>query len=435
MPDSRGSPEEDRIAGADSGAIRSGKALRWPDARIGAGFFFLYTIYGIVSPYLQILLRGLGYSPASVGFFLGLFEITGIAGPLVVSRSVDENGRYRTSLATCSALIAIATIPLVLVHDPLVTTLSIAVFSFGLKSLIPMLDAGVTTLLERSGASKCSTGREVRKCTDAPELKFGYGLLRSMGSVGFVVVALVLQRIPRFDDSPPPVFGICIIAITCVFGASLLLIPEIDFKPVKRKKPIVPGKSAIDPVFYLGLAVIALNRLSYSSISSFFSLYVKEELGWNAVSGLWAFAAVVEIPFLILSGRFIRRWGSMKVIAFSSASTILRLAVYTLFPSPAGAVVGQFMHSVSYGLFQPAAISFVAFSFPADKRATGLALYLGLGVGLPSFLGSSAGGMIVEYLGYRALFAIFSIFAIASITVYRFNRSALGRAGAVRRAS
>jgi MFS family permease len=48
-----------------------------------------------------------------------------------------------------------------------------------------------------------------------------------------------------------------------------------------------------------------------------------------------------------------------------------------------------------------------------------MALLLGLGIGLPFFLGSAFGGVIVEFLGYRWLFAIFSLFSVASIVLYR----------------
>lgn len=416
---------EDSRVGKSAGRTAGGKALPSPEARTGAGFFFLYAIFGIVSPYLQLLLRGLGYSPSAIGFLLGLFEMTGIAGPLVVSRIVDGNGRYRRTLALCSLLLGAATVPLVLVHELFVTALSLVAFSLGLKSLIPVLDAAVTNMLERARRAKDPRRREYPGQSGAIAFRCGYGLLRSMGSAGFVLVALILQLVPRFDDSPPTVFGICIAAAVCVFGASLLFVPEIDFIPARRKSASGATKAVFDPVFLLGLAVIALNRLSYSPISSFFSLYVKEELGWNAVSGLWAFAAAVEIPFLIFSGKFIRRWGPMKVISISSSSIVLRLLIYALFPNPAGAIAGQFLHSVSYGLFQPAAISFVACSYPPEKRATGLALYLGLGVGLPSFIGSSMGGLIVEGMGYRALFSIFALFSTASIWLFRRNRGAL----------
>jgi PPP family 3-phenylpropionic acid transporter len=54
-----------------------------------------------------------------------------------------------------------------------------------------------------------------------------------------------------------------------------------------------------------------------------------------------------------------------------------------------------------------------------------MALLLGFGMGLPAVLGSALGGLVVEALGYRWLFAVFSIFAVASLVLYRANEQSL----------
>jgi PPP family 3-phenylpropionic acid transporter len=130
---------------------------------------------------------------------------------------------------------------------------------------------------------------------------------------------------------------------------------------------------------------------------------------------------------MFLSARLIRRFGAPRLLAASVVAVATRLAIYAIFPNPAGAVVGQLLHSLCYGLFHPAAVAFVATSVPPDRRAVGMAMYLSLGVGLPTFLGSAAGGFIVEAAGYRVLFASYIIFAVASLAVYFAARKALER--------
>jgi hypothetical protein len=65
--------------------------------RFGTIYFLFFAIYGI-TPYLQVILRKLGYSPAAVGLFLGLFELVGIAGPIVLARKADALGRFNPFL-------------------------------------------------------------------------------------------------------------------------------------------------------------------------------------------------------------------------------------------------------------------------------------------------------------------------------------------------
>lgn len=112
----------------------------------------------------------------------------------------------------------------------------------------------------------------------------------------------------------------------------------------------------------------------------------------------------------------------MGAIAIASGAVALRLAIYAIFPSPAGVVAGQLLHSLCYGLFQPAAVAFVALRVPPEQRSRGMAAFTSLGVGLPTFLGSSLGGLVVQAAGYRVLFASYTVFAAASVALYLVAR-------------
>jgi PPP family 3-phenylpropionic acid transporter len=171
--------------------------------------------------------------------------------------------------------------------------------------------------------------------------------------------------------------------------------------------------------------MIGLGRLAMAPITSFFSLYVVEALHWNAVGLMWAISATSEIPFIFFSGPLIRRFGAPRLLAFSMVAISVRLALYALFPTPLGAVVGQTLHSLCFGLFHPAAVAFVATHVPPERRAVGMSLYLSLGVGLPTFLGSAVGGLVVDLGGYRLLFGSFITFALAGLALYGMIRHSL----------
>ncbi|WP_304243813.1 MFS transporter, partial [Gracilinema caldarium] len=85
-----------------------------------------------------------------------------------------------------------------------------------------------------------------------------------------------------------------------------------------------------------------------------------------------------------------------------------------------GAILGQILHSLCYGLFHPAAVAFVSTHVPPQKRAVGLTMYLSLGVGLPTFIGSAMGGYVVELFGYRMLFGSYTVFSLIGLIVYAF---------------
>jgi PPP family 3-phenylpropionic acid transporter len=383
---------------------------RWQLALIS---MLLFAIYGVSQPYLQILLRGLGYDRAAIGLLLGIFEVAGIAGPLFIARAADRTGKSRIVLGALAILIAASMLPLSLVNTPLMTALALVAFSLGLKTLIPVSDAAFITILEEAER------RGLRG--------YKYGRLRAAGSGGFVVVALILQAVPGFDDSPPWVIGLWTAIVAFVFIASLSWLPHGETRkahPATLKKD---RSIKLNKVFLSGLAVIALGRLAMTAINSFFSLYLREDLGWGAVGGMWALSAAVEIPLMLVAGRFITRLGPMGTVALSSAAIAVRLAIYAVFPTPAGAITGQLLHSLCYGIFQPAAVVFVTGHYPPPNRATGMAIYMGLAVGVPTFAGSALGGLIAQAAGYRWLFASFIVFALASVALYFFFRNRNGR--------
>lgn len=371
--------------------------------RFSLAYFFLFAILGITSPYLQILLRSLGYGPAAVGLLLALFEVVGILGPLVLARLADAHGSYRLALICAAGATILAFPVLALVPRVWATVASLILLSLGLKTLIPVMDAtGITWSL--------SAGPGKRRVS--------YGTLRALGSAGFIAMALSVQLLPDFDTRPP-----WIMALAAIIPA-LILIVLCLFLPAPQRREAPPSKREagqrrrFDPVFALGLVVIGLSRLAMSPFASFLSLYAAEDLGLHHAGIIWALGGAAEIPLMVVSGLIIARLGTMASIAVGAGAIVLRLSILALVPTPLGLYGSQLLHSLCYGLFQPAAVAFVAQRVPPERRSAGMAVFMGLGVGLPTVLGSALGGFVVEAAGYRALFAGFTVFALGAIGVF-----------------
>ena len=336
-----------------------------------------------------------------------------MTGPFLISRIADVSGRFKPSLFACALLVCAPLTPLVLLRGPAATALCLAFLALGLRSMIPLMDTATVAMSSTKG-------------------RWDYGKIRATGSVGFVVVALVLQAVPGFDRSPPGRIALYMGIIAALFGLSLAFLPEAgrSIKARTLTDGAASGMSTTIPVkargfsglFLLGLIIIALGRLAMAPVNSFFSLYLLDEVKWDAVGGMYALAAISEIPLMMLSGKIISRLGPMRATAIGSAAIAIRLSIYVIFPNPAGIVAAQLLHSLCFGLLHPAGVSFVALMVPPERRAQGMAAYMGIGVGLPTFAGSALGGVIVQDWGYRALFGSFILFAIAAIVVYAATR-------------
>ncbi|MCX8012692.1 MAG: MFS transporter, partial [Rectinema sp.] len=381
-------------------AVRTQGSLTF---RFAFGYVSLFSIYAVSSPYLQIMVRRLGYNPSAVGLFLGMFELIGIGGPIVLARIADHQGRFRPFLVISGMMVLVGLWILVSFRIPWLTILSLGLLSLGLKTPIPVLDASLFSAADEAAAH----GRP----------KPSYGVLRGLGSVGFVAVTLLLQSVPGFETGAPALMALVMGLLTLLFVAASFALPETGHRAAVAL-PHFFSLRWIDAPFLIGMAVIALGRFAMTSVGSFFSLYLVEELKWHAIGAMWALSAGVEIPFIVFSWKFIQKHSPMRAIAIASCAIVVRLLIYALLPSPGGAIAGQLLHSLCYGLFQPAAIAFVSLKTPPAERTTGMAIFMGLGVGLPSFLGSALGGALVEVIGYRGLFAVFALFAIASLAVF-----------------
>ena len=58
-------------------------------------YIALFFVYGIIPPYLSILVSGLGYNTSLVGILLAISEGAGICGPFIFGNMVDKSGKYK----------------------------------------------------------------------------------------------------------------------------------------------------------------------------------------------------------------------------------------------------------------------------------------------------------------------------------------------------
>jgi MFS transporter, PPP family, 3-phenylpropionic acid transporter len=311
-------------------------------------------------------------------------------------------------------LLMAAVMPLLVISRSFpLAALALAVLAIGYKGAVPVSDALVSRILAGN--------------------RTNYGRIRVFGSIGFVCMALLLQFTALVDPSSPRSIALWIAIPALLFSLSVALIPGLlrvwprqDDASGAEKTAVPVGKSGrissvlgvFSSTYWAGIALIFLGFLGLTPSQRFFSLYVQDFLGLESYAGLWALAAAAEVPFMFLSGKFIRRYGTERIILVSLAAIALRNLVYAAFPTFGGAVAGQLFHSVCFGLFHPAAVVFVADRAPKRFMAVAMALYTSVSVGLASVLGNVAGGFVIDRLGYCALFVIFSAFPVMGMLLY-----------------
>lgn len=360
-------------------------------------YFFVFAMYAVVIPHYQIFLRTTGYTPAAVGLMIGFFEISGVLGPMILGRLADRTGRFR-EIKVATTLLAAVTIAFLLVDLPFLPALLLsAVTGFLFKVSVPLTDAVAGSVL--------SDPREQ------------YGKVRVFGSIGFAAAGVAVPMFSLLDDTNPYSMMIAFLTSMALFAAVVLLVPppappENGQESEAATEPAAgtnPNKEALPLIFWLVIGAISVGNIAFGAYNSFFSLYLKEELGVRAVTLFWAIGAVSEIPIIFYSGKLIRRFGIGPLLTGSGLIMSLRLLLYALAPTVPLVVVIQTLHAVTFGVMISAGVAYVNQTASPATRGTAMAAFNAFGIGLAVFIGSSVGGYLVEGIGYTGMFAALAL--------------------------
>jgi len=364
-------------------------------------YVLTFIAFSVVTPYLSIMIRNLGYSPVWVGILLGIYEGSAIAGPFVFGYWADKTGNFRPALIVTCILSVLVVIPLVYWVYPVVSAVLLAALAFGFRSRTSLLDAITTIQIGESG---------------------DYGKIRVWGSISFIVFSLVLQWAPLFkpDSAVNIAFWIAVTSLAVLIP--ILFLPRASLTSVKQhtEENDNEGKgiSLLSIYFIGGFAIIFLCCFAMSSVYTYFPLYLTETLQWNAVGLMFALSSASEVPFMFLSVKLLRRFGALPLLALSAGGIAVRLLLWAIFPFKAVIIATQLLHSLCFGIYHPAAVRFISSIFPAKKRGMGMPVYLALGSGLPALLGNMTGGVIVQTIGFRPLFAIYAGTAVIAVMIF-----------------
>ncbi len=385
--------------------------------------FLFFSIYCIVNVYLPIFFRNMGYSATFIGFLLSLFEISGIVFTFFMCKFPEKSGKYGKWLLSLGFLLIVLPFPMLMLSLP-VTIIGIILYSVPVKAYIPISDSFIHARLgERSER---------------------YGMIRAFGSLGFVVMSLIMQyfvnsdTVSLFESSlwmavPAALMCVSILAIPKLLiplkstpEEKCIDVPELEEKP-KQTKHFFKQFSL---QYWLIVIVLTFGNIGQYGPFKFFSLYVKEYLESDSFSMLWAISVACEIPTLFFSYKFIRRFGSKNLILFCVAMISIRSFLYVILPSVQGAALAQIFHMFTFGLLHPASVIFIANEVKESKNGVLAQAISSVGsAGLASVIGSFVGGIIIDKYGYPQLYTIFGFIPLIGIVIYFvFRKKALAKA-------
>jgi len=329
-------------------------------------YFFYFAIVGVYVIFMPKVLAMSGYSASEIGIIFA-------AGPLV---------RFLLPFAFLKGLkIDIKTFNGAL----LIMLFSALSFYFSLNNFYKLLFSNIGLGI---GLSLILPYIEVISLSVIGKER--YGKIRLFGSVGFVLVALVLVK---FLSSPDIALNYFLSA-TFLTAIIAFVIAKNAHAKSEKKEEITNDISLLnDWRLWLGLTLM---QVSFGAFYNFFTIYETDYgITLDMTIYLWSFGVLAEIFMLYFQGKLLRN-NLILILQITTLATAFRWLLLFLFPQNLSILFfSQSLHALSFALFHSAAISYL-YNFYKHK---GLAqqFFSGITYGLGGFSGALLAGYIYEY--------------------------------------
>jgi MFS family permease len=227
------------------------------------------------------------------------------------------------------------------------------------------------------------------------------------------------------EDATPYRYPLWLAALLLIPGV-LLLLPTRSVNglparaPAARASTPLANRAPYGLLIAIGL-IMALRFGGRGTVTTFFNVYLDEGLGTSTVliGALSAIAQLLSVPAALAAPLLITRWGHTRPIFWGTLGMALCTLPLALIPHWAAAGLGFISSGVLFSVTIGPIRVFSQELVTPDWRATMASAFM-MGAGL-AFSGMSLlGGYAIASLGYRPLFLIGTVLAIAGALLFWF---------------
>ena len=360
-------------------------------------YFFYFSIVGVYVIFIPKVLSGIPYSASEIGIILGAAPLVRFVLPFLFMKGFKLNTK---NFNLALLLMFASAISFYLSINNFYTLLfSNVMLGVGMSLILPYIEV---ISLEYLGKER-------------------YGKVRLFGSIGFVLVALVLVKML----SSPFVALYFLIALTALTALTAFVVELQSTKKAATTR--TEHHDSIDLLrdYRLWLGLI-LMQVSFGAFYNFFTIYVTDNgINMDMTIYLWSFGVVVEILMLYFQGRFLKN-NLLSILQITTFATAIRW--FLLFAYPENLTLlffAQSIHALSFALFHSAAISYLFHLYKNKPLAQ--QYFSGFTYGLGGVSGALISGYVYEWFP-SYLFLSAAIFAfVAFIYLSRFKKESMLR--------
>jgi PPP family 3-phenylpropionic acid transporter len=352
-------------------------------------YFFYFSIVGVYLIFLPKVLSGVGYSASEIGILFSAGPLVRFILPFLFMKGLELN-RQIFNIALL-ILVLSATAFYFSIYDFYQLLFSNIMLGVGMSLILPYVEV----------ISLQTIGKE------------SYGKVRLFGSVGFILVALVLVKLL---SSP---YTALYFLLTLSFITALIAF--VIARQVHKKKSLTQEKISNDINLLKDWKLwsgLVLMQMSFGAFYNFFTIYVTNHgIDMDMTIYLWSFGVCIEILMLYFQGNFLKG-NLLFLLQLTTLVTALRWFIVYLAPDNLSALFfSQSIHALSFALFHSTAISYLYNLYRHKSLAQ--QFFSGITYGLGGLSGALISGYIYEwypeYLFLSSAFMAFGAFVFVSL--------------------
>lgn len=353
-------------------------------------YFFYFAIIGVYIIFMPKILSTIGYSPMQIGMIFAAVPLVRFIMPFAFVKKfkLDEK---------------------VFIIALFILLFSSISFYFSLYNFYGLLATNIGL-----GIGLGLTIPYVEVVSLSHVGKHRYGKIRLFGSLGFILVALVLVK---FLDSADVALKYLIFLSVCTVVVAYFITRFLDAS-IKTQDEQNDINLLKDWQLWLGLTLM---QVSFGAFYNFFTIYeTNNGISLDMTVYLWSFGVIAEVLMLFSQGRLLK--GNLLIILqFTTFATAIRWLLLFLFPQNLPLLfLSQSMHALSFALFHSSAISYLYQLYKHKSLAQ--QFFSGITYGFGAFIGALIAGYVYE-VSPKYLFLHASVLAfLAFLSIYMWDK-------------
>ena len=361
---------------------------------------FTYISFSLYAPFLSPYYSKAGISAVEIGVLFTLGPISSIFIQPIWAIISDRTGKRKAILAIVVLGSALSVLSFYIGQSFLTFFIASALLAIFSNSIVPLSDAILLRSAQKNkfDFSKIRMGGTIGYAIfvifAGIIIKQNSDLAFLMGFAGFMVLFLIVLKLPKSDSDDEP---------------SRILNLDLTINR-KQKRSLLHIFESKQIYFLLAFAFISQVGLSFNF--SFLGVYMLNMgLTERTIGFTNSIAALSELPILFLINRVLKKYSTGKITVIACLVLALRIITITG-ESLFFVVLSQVLHGITFMTIYFSCAVFISKNVKPENQSKGQSILALIQTGIGSIVGNILGGYLVDLYGLKSAYTTMSILII-----------------------